>query len=152
MIGAFEWEGRRERCQFCLRFVFFPFSFFHLKIQHSDFLFTYIFTFLYFIVLRGYIEAIREIEQQLQSETGTVKFDDIVVACGRFCSMPSLILRVFTPNLFKRNGKLVHIYSINIRELIMNHQLFCTFVKSVKVHQWYDQWTPSVGLGWVLKL
>ncbi|KAK9925680.1 hypothetical protein M0R45_022951 [Rubus argutus] len=30
----------------------------------------------------GYIEAIREIEQQLQSETGTVKFDDIVVACG----------------------------------------------------------------------
>lgn len=68
-------------------------------------MFTYIFTFLYFIVLRGYIEAIREIEQQLQSETGTVKFDDIVVACGRFCSMPSLILRVFTPNLFKRNGK-----------------------------------------------
>jgi hypothetical protein len=149
MIGAFKWEGRRERCQLCLRFVFFFFHFknptFRFQISCSN-----IFTFLYFIVLRGYIEAIQEIEQQLQSETGTVKFDDIVVACGRFCSMPSLILRVFTPNLFKRNGKLVHIYSINIRELIMNHQLFCTFVKSVKVHQCYDHWTPSVGalVGW----
>ncbi|XP_038687795.1 putative D-cysteine desulfhydrase 1, mitochondrial isoform X2 [Tripterygium wilfordii] len=30
----------------------------------------------------GYIEAIREIEQQLQIGTGKVKFDDIVVACG----------------------------------------------------------------------
>lgn len=30
----------------------------------------------------GYIEAIREIEEQLQSGTDKVKFDDIVVACG----------------------------------------------------------------------
>ncbi|KAF5445590.1 hypothetical protein F2P56_034633 [Juglans regia] len=30
----------------------------------------------------GYIEAIREIEQQLQTGTGDIKFDDIVVACG----------------------------------------------------------------------
>ncbi|KAG2664822.1 hypothetical protein I3843_16G098900 [Carya illinoinensis] len=30
----------------------------------------------------GYIEAIREIEQQLQTGTGHIKFDDIVVACG----------------------------------------------------------------------
>ncbi|XWS60797.1 hypothetical protein CRYUN_Cryun07bG0068200 [Craigia yunnanensis] len=30
----------------------------------------------------GYIEAMREIEQQLQIRTNRVKFDDIVVACG----------------------------------------------------------------------
>ncbi|PRQ15819.1 putative D-cysteine desulfhydrase [Rosa chinensis] len=30
----------------------------------------------------GYIQAIREIEQQLHSGAGKVKFDDIVVACG----------------------------------------------------------------------
>ncbi|KAH1079902.1 hypothetical protein GLYMA_05G248600v4 [Glycine max] len=30
----------------------------------------------------GYIEAVREIEQQIQKGTGNVKFDDIVVACG----------------------------------------------------------------------
>lgn len=30
----------------------------------------------------GYIEAIREIEQQVQATTGRIKFDDIVVACG----------------------------------------------------------------------
>ncbi|KAG6673141.1 hypothetical protein I3842_16G097100 [Carya illinoinensis] len=30
----------------------------------------------------GYIEAIREIEQQLQTGTGHLKFDDIVVACA----------------------------------------------------------------------
>lgn len=37
-----------------------------------------------FILSRGYIEAIREIEQQLQ--TAKERFDDIVVACGRFYS------------------------------------------------------------------
>lgn len=41
------------------------------------------------IIFRGYIEAIREIEEQLQSGTDKVKFDDIVVACGRCFSMPS---------------------------------------------------------------
>lgn len=35
-------------------------------------------------LFRGYIEAIREVEQQLQTCTGDQKFDDIVVACGRF--------------------------------------------------------------------
>ncbi|KAG8651573.1 hypothetical protein MANES_06G000700v8 [Manihot esculenta] len=30
----------------------------------------------------GYIEATREIEQQVQASTGRLKFDDIVVACG----------------------------------------------------------------------
>lgn len=44
---------------------------------------------MYFIIFRGYIEAIREIEEQLQSGIDKVKFDDIVVACGRF-AMPSL--------------------------------------------------------------
>ena len=33
-------------------------------------------------MFRGYIEATREIEEQLN---GKIKFDDIVVACGRFC-------------------------------------------------------------------
>lgn len=48
-------------------------------------------TFAYDIVLfRGYIEAIREIEQQLQIGTSQIKFDDIVVACGRFHSIPSV--------------------------------------------------------------
>jgi hypothetical protein len=42
------------------------------------------------ILFRGYIEAIREIEQQLQTGTGKIKFDDIVVACGRFHSTPSV--------------------------------------------------------------
>jgi hypothetical protein len=32
---------------------------------------------------RGYIEAISELEQQIQHST-EVKFDDIVVACGRY--------------------------------------------------------------------
>jgi hypothetical protein len=36
------------------------------------------------ILFRGYIEAIREIELQIQSGASNVKFDDIVVACGRF--------------------------------------------------------------------
>ncbi|KAE8125916.1 hypothetical protein FH972_020677 [Carpinus fangiana] len=38
----------------------------------------------------GYIEAIREIEHQLQTGTSKIKFDDIVVACGRFHSTPSV--------------------------------------------------------------
>ena len=36
-------------------------------------------------VFRGYIEAVREIEQQLDTVNDKIKFDDIVVACGRFC-------------------------------------------------------------------
>uniref|UniRef100_A0A453PNY8 Uncharacterized protein n=1 Tax=Aegilops tauschii subsp. strangulata TaxID=200361 RepID=A0A453PNY8_AEGTS len=32
---------------------------------------------------RGYIEAVRELEQQIQL-SGDVQFDDIVVACGRY--------------------------------------------------------------------
>lgn len=37
--------------------------------------------------LRGYIEAIRELEQQLQHLSIEQKFDDIVVACGRFAPL-----------------------------------------------------------------
>lgn len=37
------------------------------------------------VMFRGYIEAVREIEQQLQTGNDEIKFDDIVVACGRFC-------------------------------------------------------------------
>ncbi|XP_074330096.1 uncharacterized protein LOC141667478 isoform X2 [Apium graveolens] len=33
--------------------------------------------------IRGYIEAIREIEMQLQQSASSLGFDDIVVACGR---------------------------------------------------------------------
>ena len=36
------------------------------------------------VILRGYIEAIREIERQLDTGIDKIKFDDIVVACGRF--------------------------------------------------------------------
>jgi hypothetical protein len=34
-------------------------------------------------MFRGYIEAIREIEQQIQ-RSADAQFDDIVVACGRY--------------------------------------------------------------------
>ncbi|KAG5536003.1 hypothetical protein RHGRI_023706 [Rhododendron griersonianum] len=34
------------------------------------------------ILFRGYIEAVKEIEQQLQTGNGKAEFDDIVVACG----------------------------------------------------------------------
>ncbi|KAB5531724.1 hypothetical protein DKX38_018394 [Salix brachista] len=40
----------------------------------------------------GYIEAIREIEQQVQSTTGRIKFDDIVVACGSGATIAGLAL------------------------------------------------------------
>jgi hypothetical protein len=35
------------------------------------------------LLCRGYVEAVREIEQQIQL-SGDVQFDDIVVACGRY--------------------------------------------------------------------
>lgn len=38
-----------------------------------------------FYFFRGYIEAIQELEQQLQNSKSESQFDDIVVACGRFC-------------------------------------------------------------------
>lgn len=37
------------------------------------------------LFFRGYIEAVREIEEQLQDVKDEVVFDDIVVACGRYC-------------------------------------------------------------------
>ncbi|KAJ6375965.1 hypothetical protein OIU77_000854 [Salix suchowensis] len=40
----------------------------------------------------GYIEAIREIEQQVQATTGRIKFDDIVVACGSGATIAGLAL------------------------------------------------------------
>lgn len=33
-------------------------------------------------MFRGYIEAIRKIEKQLQQSASNLEFDDIVVACG----------------------------------------------------------------------
>ncbi|XVF50376.1 hypothetical protein PTKIN_Ptkin04bG0094500 [Pterospermum kingtungense] len=46
----------------------------------------------------GYIEAIREIEQQLQIRSSGIKFDDIVVACGRFYS--TKIIAFLHPMMF----------------------------------------------------
>uniref|UniRef100_A0A7N1A8C4 Tryptophan synthase beta chain-like PALP domain-containing protein n=1 Tax=Kalanchoe fedtschenkoi TaxID=63787 RepID=A0A7N1A8C4_KALFE len=43
----------------------------------------------------GYIEAIREIEKQVVSESGSVGIDDIVVACGRFCILQYLTCEHF---------------------------------------------------------
>lgn len=37
-------------------------------------------------MFRGYIEAVREIERQLDAGNDNIKFDDIIVACGRFVS------------------------------------------------------------------
>lgn len=44
------------------------------------------------LTFRGYIEAMREIEQQVHNAGGRIKFDDVVVACGRFCSISSILL------------------------------------------------------------
>lgn len=38
-----------------------------------------------FLLFRGYIEAVQELEQQLQNSKSESGFDDIIVACGRFC-------------------------------------------------------------------
>uniref|UniRef100_A0A7N2MQR5 Tryptophan synthase beta chain-like PALP domain-containing protein n=1 Tax=Quercus lobata TaxID=97700 RepID=A0A7N2MQR5_QUELO len=51
----------------------------------------------------GYIEAIQEIEQQLQIGTSQIKFDDIVVACGRVMDSASFVR---TKKLFKVKGDL----------------------------------------------
>ncbi|CAN1265753.1 Putative D-cysteine desulfhydrase 1, mitochondrial [Linum perenne] len=40
----------------------------------------------------GYIEAIREIEQQVEAGNGTINFDDIVVACGSGGTIAGLAL------------------------------------------------------------
>uniref|UniRef100_A0A5B7BUI6 D-cysteine desulfhydrase n=1 Tax=Davidia involucrata TaxID=16924 RepID=A0A5B7BUI6_DAVIN len=56
----------------------------------------------------GYIEAIREIEQQLQMETGKVGFDDIVVACGSGGTIAGLSLGSW---LSKLKAK-VHAFSV----------------------------------------
>lgn len=44
----------------------------------------------YFCMNRGYINAIKEIEQQLQMRAGKSGFDDIAVACGRFYFISTL--------------------------------------------------------------
>ncbi|KAK9278090.1 hypothetical protein L1049_027648 [Liquidambar formosana] len=56
----------------------------------------------------GYIEAIREIEQQLQSGIGKVGFDDIVVACGSGGTIAGLSLGSW---LSKLKAK-VHAFSV----------------------------------------
>lgn len=56
----------------------------------------------------GYIEAIREIEQQLPTGTDEVGFDDIVVACGSGATIAGLSLG---SSLSKLNTK-VHAFSV----------------------------------------
>ncbi|KAI5382419.1 hypothetical protein KIW84_070011, partial [Lathyrus oleraceus] len=56
----------------------------------------------------GYIEAIREIEQQLQSGTSNVKFDDIAVACGSGGTIAGLALGSSLSTLKAR----VHAFSV----------------------------------------
>ncbi|XP_034672561.1 bifunctional D-cysteine desulfhydrase/1-aminocyclopropane-1-carboxylate deaminase, mitochondrial-like [Vitis riparia] len=58
--------------------------------------------------IRGYIEAIREIEQQLPTGTDEVGFDDIVVACGSGATIAGLSLG---SSLSKLNTK-VHAFSV----------------------------------------
>ena len=52
---------------------------------------------------RGYIEAVREIEQQIQL-SGDVQFDDIVVACGRYFGDPCYFLHYM--------GNFIYMFSI----------------------------------------
>jgi len=56
----------------------------------------------------GYIEAIREIEQQLQTGTGKIKFDDIVVACGSGGTVAGLSLGSWLSTLKAK----VHAFSV----------------------------------------
>ncbi|KDO46413.1 hypothetical protein CISIN_1g019410mg [Citrus sinensis] len=56
----------------------------------------------------GYIEAIKEIEQQLQTGTGGVKFDDIVVACGSGGTIAGLSLGSWLGTLKAK----VHAFSV----------------------------------------
>lgn len=56
----------------------------------------------------GYIEAIREIEQQLQTGTGGAKFDDIVVACGSGGTIAGLSLGSWLGTLKAK----VHAFSV----------------------------------------
>ncbi|KAM5570294.1 hypothetical protein ABKV19_011119 [Rosa sericea] len=56
----------------------------------------------------GYIQAIREIEQQLHSGAGKVKFDDIVVACGSGGTIAGLSLGSWLSSLKAK----VHAFSV----------------------------------------
>ncbi|MED6210174.1 hypothetical protein PIB30_061648 [Stylosanthes scabra] len=56
----------------------------------------------------GYIEAIREIEQQIQSGQNDIKFDDIVVACGSGGTIAGLSLGSSLSTLKAR----VHAFSV----------------------------------------
>lgn len=56
----------------------------------------------------GYIEAVREIEQQIQRGTDNVKFDDIVVACGSGGTIAGLSLGSSLSTLKAR----VHAFSV----------------------------------------
>ncbi|KAL5995444.1 hypothetical protein ACLOJK_025506 [Asimina triloba] len=57
---------------------------------------------------RGYIEAVREIEQQLETGTSESQFDDIVVACGSGGTIAGLALG---SRLSKLKAK-VHAFSV----------------------------------------
>ncbi|WCJ42320.1 D-cysteine desulfhydrase [Euphorbia peplus] len=56
----------------------------------------------------GYIEAIREIELQVQASSGALKFDDIVVACGSGGTIAGLGLGSWLGNLKAK----VHAFSV----------------------------------------
>ncbi|XP_050219154.1 bifunctional D-cysteine desulfhydrase/1-aminocyclopropane-1-carboxylate deaminase, mitochondrial [Mercurialis annua] len=56
----------------------------------------------------GYVEAIREIEQQVQASSGTLKFDDIVVACGSGGTIAGLALGSWLGTLKAK----VHAFSV----------------------------------------
>ncbi|GAY57135.1 hypothetical protein CUMW_177110, partial [Citrus unshiu] len=60
------------------------------------------------VAAKGYIEAIKEIEQQLQTGTGGVKFDDIVVACGSGGTIAGLSLGSWLGTLKAK----VHAFSV----------------------------------------
>ncbi|WCJ42319.1 D-cysteine desulfhydrase [Euphorbia peplus] len=57
----------------------------------------------------GYIEAIREIEQQVQASNRSLKFDDIVVACGSSGTAAGLGLGSWLGNLKAK----VHAFSVS---------------------------------------
>lgn len=71
---------------------------FLLQLNHLSSCYKLVNVLTLYYLFRGYIEAIRELEQQLQTGAGKLKFDDIVVACGRLFYMhafsPSPLLTV----------------------------------------------------------
>ncbi|KAJ4713621.1 bifunctional D-cysteine desulfhydrase/1-aminocyclopropane-1-carboxylate deaminase, mitochondrial-like [Melia azedarach] len=72
----------------------------------------------------GYIEAIREIEQQVQTANRKVKFDDIVVACGSGATIAGLSLGSWLGTLKAK----VHAFSYT-RPSVTLHVGFAHFIE-----------------------